>query len=277
MDLVRAIGNTRGYAKFFDFALFPTEIHHWLIVHKKVSLEKISLNIDTKKSTNIALARRKKTFSSLNKIIIGKRFVRIIRWIPGIRLVALTGSVAAGNALPEDDIDLLIITSSSSLWIVRPITLITISLFFRRRLPCEDPSLTKDAFCPNLWLDSSAMRLPRAKRSLYSAHEILQTIPILDKHNTYSKFLRQNAWVKHYLANAYYAKSNSATKVQKNNIYGVFIAIVYPINILCYVAQKIYMLPKKTTEKVGLHMAYLHTHDYSKHIKTYLGENKSII
>lgn len=270
MDLKRSIAKTRSYASFFGFSLFPREVHHWLVSKVEVPFSALQPNINSSLDRKTIKERSFRTLSSQNKIKLATKLGRIIKLIPGIQLMAITGSVAANNALPEDDIDLIVITSTNCLWIIRPFFLLITSLFFRRRLPHENPSQTKDAFCPNLWLDMQSLALPQSKRSLYTAHEILQIFPIIDKSNTYNQFIFKNSWTKRYLANAYNSSFSFCDgKVVHRNLFQLFII---PINYFFFFSQFIYMLPKKTSETVNLHSAFLHTNNYSaklaKHIRS---------
>jgi len=38
----------------------------------------------------------------------------------------------------------------------------------------------------------NALALPQNKQNLYTAHEVIQLLPIYNKDNTYAKFLRAN-------------------------------------------------------------------------------------
>lgn len=52
-----------------------------------------------------------------------------------------------------------------------------------------------------MFLDENCLYLPKDEQDLYSAHEVCQLLPILDKDNTHKRFFRTNYWVKKYLAN----------------------------------------------------------------------------
>lgn len=275
MELKSLVLKTHAYSAFFNFPLFPSEVHHWLITPKQISF------LDTQSVSNFLLSseevsiRRDRSIATLNKIKIAKKLGRILFLIPGIRFVGLTGSVAANNATVEDDIDLLIITSKNTLWVMRPLILLIISILFRRRLPNENPAHTKDAFCPNLWLDTESLLLPKIKRNLYTAHEILQIIPIVDKGNTYMRFLVRNSWTKKYLANAFSSRC-SFNPPEITEYFSIFKTLVFPVNFVLYAIQYLYMLPKKTTETVHVHGAFLHTNNYSNQLRRHINKFKDI-
>ncbi len=266
MDLRRAVSATVQYAGFFNFPLTTKEIHHWLICSQEVPLRKLRPHLTAQLTPAQKKIRTTVDLSSKNKREHARRLINLLRFVPGLRLVALTGSVAAGNAHEGDDIDLFFITAPHTLWLVRPLVIFLISLLFRRRYPGENHQEAKDAFCPNLWMDTLSVTVPENKRSLYTAHEVLQVAPLLDRGNTYQYFLRQNRWVKKFLANAY--SKLSVAPHSKSSL--SFSFLLSPFNYLSYLVQLFYMNPKKTSETVHLHAAYLHTIDFASQIDQHL-------
>jgi len=188
MDLRSATEKTKKYFKYFDYEPNQAEIDYWLIGTK------ITKNSKKPKITNRW---------AIEKIILAQKMSERLKFFPGIKMIAITGSVAANNCKEEDDIDIMIVTAKNALWVVRPLFLILLSLFFIRRKRGNNHHL-KDQFCLNLWLDESAITLAKEKRNLYTAHEVLQIIPLLNKDKTYEKFITKNSWTKEYFATAYH-------------------------------------------------------------------------
>jgi predicted nucleotidyltransferase len=272
MDYRLAIDKTILYSKYFSFPLTPKETHFWLISDQVISFQKLKKYIPDITSKD-AKYRQKLTKNSNKKELLSNKLVDILRLIPGILMVAITGSVAIKNAKPNDDIDLLIITKPNQLWISRPIFLLFLSLFFSRRHPGDNPNKIKQSsFCPNLWLDTSDLSVPKSRRNIYTAHEVLQIKPIYDRHGTYQKFLLANSWSSKYLANAY--QKTKSKKTQNNTKKSLDSKLIAPINYIFYALQFIYMYPKKTSERVNLHSAYFHKIDFSKSIQNYLSNSE---
>ncbi len=273
MDLRRAVSATVQYAGFFNFPLTTKEVHHWLISSEVVPLRKLRRYHSTQLTPAQKKIRLAVDISSKNKREHAERLINVLKFVPGLRLVGLTGSVAAGNAHEDDDIDLFFITAPHTLWLVRPLVIFLISLCFRRRYPGENHQEAKDAFCPNLWMDTLSVTVPKNKHSLYTAHEVLQVVPLLDRGNTYQHFLHKNRWVKKYLANAY-SKLSVAPRPKHSS--GITF-LLSPFNYVSYLVQFFYMNPKKTTETVHLHAAYLHTIDFASQIDQHLKSPEDII
>ena len=271
MDLAAAVAKTIAYGRYFNFPLSAEEVHHWLISPYSVSqsaLKKYLPVLEPKER----LLRKTLLQNTKKKEKTAFKLIKYARLIPGIRLIALTGSVAVNNSQKDDDLDLLIITSAHTLWLTRPLLLLLLSLKFNRRHPGDSPSQTKNAFCPNLWLDTLSLSVPKNRQNIYTAHEVLQVRPIFDKGHTHKLFIKSNYWVKRHLANAYLELSKG--KIKKEN-FTPLTFLVAPLNFVFFLLQYLYMFPKITTEAVSLHYAYFHKNDLSVSLEKYL-KNKPL-
>jgi predicted nucleotidyltransferase len=144
-------------------------------------------------------------------------FLRICQSVPTVTMIGLTGSCAISNATPDDDIDLMIVTSAHRLFITRLIVtgIAQIMGVRHKRGAKHDP----DKVCLNLWLDESDLTVPSPKISLYSAREMAQIQTLFDRNNCYERFQTANPWVKTYLPNFTFTqleKTNSIKKDKKN-------------------------------------------------------------
>ena len=266
MELDKAIKKTLAYASFFHYTPSQEEVHHWLISPKIFTPEK------TNKHTKNFVAQKSLSVSTTQKIEYAQLLASKLRYFSWIKMLAITGSVAANNSQVKDDIDIMCVTRANTLWITRPLFLIYLSLFFKRRKR-NDKGTTRDLFCPNLWLDEQSLELQVSNRNLYTAHEILQIIPIINREQTYEKFITQNFWVKKHLANAYYLTTHNHSfshSVTPSLVQNLFDKLLVPVNLGFYFLQYLYMLPYKTTEKTSLYSAFLHTVDYNNIIKKHL-------
>ncbi len=258
-SLDQTVAATIQYARFFDYDLSLTDLHQRLIsphiISKKQLKDFINQAPQLKKHIHSQLTpkRQKRTKISQKKLKVAQRLTSFIKHIPTINLIAATGSIAVNNARPQDDIDILIVTTPHTLWITRPFVFIITKLFFSRRRP-QKTAITSNDICNNLWLDSLGLSVPEPKRNLYTAHEILQVRPLFDRHNTHQQLLSQNSWVKKHLSNAY----QSFNKKQSKNKASPFTYLLAPLNLLLFTLQYLYMKPKLTQETITLHSAYFH-------------------
>lgn len=265
-SLSRTVKKTRAYSAFFDFPLTPTEIHRWLICDHPIPFTRLRrythpLTRSEKRHRTILY---KNTQQKINQTL---HVIRLLRFLPSIKMIALTGSVAIGNARSMDDIDLLIVTSPHTLWLTRPLVLFILSLFSRRRLPGQDYRTAAGTFCPNLWLETRSLVIPHSKRNLYTAHEVLQILPLYDNGSIYDSFQRQNSWTKNFLANALSYLHLSS----KRGVTLSFALITSPFNFIAFLLQYLYMRSKITSESISLESAYFHKIDFATKIDRHLG------
>ena len=265
VNLVNAVRQTRKYAAYFHSHLDNEGLHHWLISEEIISKKRLARfpqKLSKRQFHDIQIHQK---ISKL-KIEKAKHIARFLSFFPTILLIAITGSLAVDNAREDDDLDLFIITSANTLWLTRLIVIPLIGIFFKRRLPKYQISNIKsqiaDAVCLNLWLDDSALAVPKNKRSLYTAHEVLQAKPIFDRGDTYAKFILANHWTSRYLANAHTAISHQFTansNSKKNKLLlSTANCILSALNFVCYKIQYSYMKSKITRETITLHSAYFH-------------------
>lgn len=288
VSLKESIRQTIAYASFFDFDLTVSELHYWLIsptTHSLSSVKKLS-----DRGEELVTKRKARLLISTQKLIRAEKFAHILSIVPTIKLIALTGSLAMNNAKKNDDIDLMIVTKQGTLWLTRLFVVPLIRLFFKSRYPVSHPRVfhsltpfhprgshsatsgvvlnTTDSVCLNLWLDTSALNLPRDKRSLYTAHEVLQIKPLLNRNHTYERFILENSWTKPYLANAYELTTKNfppRERLQRasHSRGGRMVSpgvnsLVSLLNLLAFRLQYLYMHSKMTSETVNLHSAYFH-------------------
>jgi hypothetical protein len=242
VTIEESIKKTKKYAAVFDFDLTIPELHHWLITPKPVSQKVVHKN---QRNTPINKTKKRLHRQKLStlKLAIATNFAIALNQIPTIRMVAITGSLAMRNVKENHDIDIMIITTKNSLWI---------------------------SICTNLWLDQKALAIPTDRRNLYTAHEVLQLEPILDKDMTYHRFIKKNAWVKKHLANAYWSTLNNQDLVNNKGKTKKFTTLINNLislaNKIAFSIQYLYMKPKLTNELVTINQAYFHPRDLSKKI-----------
>ncbi len=251
MTLKKAIQQTIDYAKSFD-----SEISQQEIVERLIS-DKIYSEIEIRKNIKKDLLTTKTNVWKEKKVLKAKKIGLFLKkQFKNILFLGISGSVASGHPKKNDDIDLILITKKNRLWITRFFLRINI---FLNKIPHRKygQKETKDDFCFNLWLDEKALKLPKERQTLQSATDLIMIIPIINKQNTYEKFILQNDWVKKYLATGYSRLVNRSSiidcrKKEKNNYFNEM------INKLFFWPQYWYMRKKITVEMVNLHQAFFY-------------------
>lgn len=135
-------------------------------------------------------------------------YIFILRICPTVLFAGITGKSAMRGFCVNDDLDLFLITKNELLWTTR---------FFVVLLAKILGIHTKTGVCLNLFFDESDVGIAQKKRNSYIAHEILQMKPIVDKTNTYRRFLEKNQWIYQYFPNAKMHKINSYWAARTNN------------------------------------------------------------
>lgn len=254
---------TLAYADIFDYPLTKAEIKKWLIWQHKSPPPSLNSALKTFPKTNnyyhlprrqaITKLRRHRHRFSKSKLKLAHRASRYLQLIPTIQLIAVTGALAMNNSDNHDDIDLMIITKTHSLWLTRLTTVLLLELLRLRRRPHTNPP---NKICLNLFLDQSSLQLSSSQRNLYTAHEVSQIKPLFDRGQTYQKFLTANSWIKTYLPNAVKTTSPKQTPSSPRPS--------PPLEALAFKLQYLYMKPKITHEKVTLHSAFFHPRQTGK-------------
>lgn len=277
---------TLAYAAYFSTPLTLSEIHYWYTGPKSLTQTAVRKAVQNLLSAgfirrvgeyytlssltpDLKTLNRRRTASE-KKALSLRPFIRLLSFVPTVSLVALTGSVAANGAKPSDDIDLLIVARPYTLWLTRPLIILFTKLFFRYR--SHSSRRIRDTLCLNLWLDETALSIPPSKRSLYTAHEILQSRPLFDRHRTRTRFLAANSWVAAFLPHAYPTDLiASAVADTKAGMSYDFIFWVFILPDLClYLLQSLYMSRRRTRETVTLHSAYFHPRDTQKPLSEFI-------
>lgn len=256
-SLPPSLRSTLAYFAKYDYPLTASELWFWQ--HgSSFSKLKIKKLIEKLEIGNWKLRKQREVYSQ-KKWLIAKRVGNQLKLFPTISAVFVTGALAMNNCPPDDDIDLMIVTSPNTLWITR--FFVNIFLWSTRRFPGQTSAPNK--ICPNLWLDTNHLHI--TPHDIYRAHEILQAKVLWDHAGIHGQFLRSNSWVKSYLPMAY----QETIKNLKFKIYNLLakrdkvvsnfkLQILNLVNTFFFIVQYLYMLPKMTSERIGLSFAFFH-------------------
>jgi len=171
---------------------YPLEINH-----SCYTLPQYSMRIQEKSQ----LRNQNSIFWTVKTVQI---YFQILKHLPFVLFVGVTGKSAMSGIDEKDDVDLFIVTKKDQLWTTRFVSIILAKILGIH---------TKNGVCLNLFFDESDITITQNKRNSYIAHEILQMKPMIDKANTYRKFLGNNQWIYRYFPNA---KSRNIKRVTQN-------------------------------------------------------------
>jgi len=269
MTLEESILATLAYHDIFNYPLTQEEIRKYLI-EKKATFASVKNGIDQlirarkvgslseylflkgrKKTVILRKKRQKYSNAKFKKALF---FSKILKAVPTLKMVAVSGALAMENSHKKDDIDLVLISAKNTLWTTRFIVNLLLWPFRR------DPSGKKIAnrACLNLFIDESNLKIQPS--NLYHAHEICQMKPLWDRDRTYQKFISANSWVKNFLPN-WQADVERLTTNDKRKIGAkalVFQRLALVVENLLKNFQLWYMRSKITTERIGDTQLFFH-------------------
>lgn len=225
-----------------------------LVVHRGSWWKLAStLNTDWKTRSKRAAASRERWRES-------EKVVALIKWIPWLKGVGVTGSLAMNNTTPQSDIDFMIVASRNSLWLTRFLVILSIFWMGKRR---TWKGKERGGWCFNLWLTENNLGLPKNKRNLYSAYEVCQVKWILDNQDVVKRFNSANQWVGDYMPNYFESiavKTDNLVSRENDNF------LRWLLNYLLFKLQYLLMYSHMSREQVELGSAYFHPRSTKKHI-----------
>jgi hypothetical protein len=196
-----AVCATIIYADLFDFALDETEIDRDLLfvdaepeetaaaIHRQLRSGRL-----TSRAGLVTLPGREELVD-LRRLAkrrtaeiwpVARRFGDLLATLPFVRGVGVTGSLAADNPRIGADIDYLVIAAPHRLWLARAGAIGLVR--YARRIG--------STICPNYLLTTTSLPLEQA--DLYTAHELLQTVPLAGP-EAFRAFLAANTWTSCFL------------------------------------------------------------------------------
>lgn len=202
MSRARAILETVAYGSVFDFPMKREEIHRALM---GIALEpdEIDSLLRSHPSLRARVERRGPYYclrgrgrqiperwsrerATRQLIARHAEFLALVRRCPFVRMVALSGAAAHGNATDED-IDLFIVTAPGHAWAV------ALALFLAAKL-----AGVRRTMCMNYLLSERAMGLE--ERDPFTANQIVG-LKLLGGRECYLRFVRANAWGSRFYPN----------------------------------------------------------------------------
>ena len=265
-----AILKTLSYSGVFKYPLSYYQLYNYLIspnwfsgkqirkevrdlISEKVISEKDGRyflssieTVDVEKrirETELSLKRNEKGFETLQKI-------------PWIKMISVTGSAANYNNERNSDLDLLFVTTKNRVWLTRGFVFLVLKLM--KKLPTNPVARE---ICPNIFMDESSMSWTKKKRNLYVAQNIVSMQPLINKDETYFKFVDSNRWIRGYY--------NNFKIIPVNKLNALPLPGSPLVNIVEEIAMKMqifYMKNKMTNEVVYKNLIHFNKNDNSNWI-----------
>ncbi len=205
LERERAILRTVLYSDIFDYPLTPGEIAHYLIsirgsaqevterleapVWLNGQIARVGEFVTIRGRESLVDLRRRRGGESRRLWRRARLFVRMLAYLPFIRMVAVTGALSVNNSLCGDDVDLLIVALPGRVWLGRAFSILVV--YAARPFGVM--------LCPNYVISEAVLEL--IPRNLFVARELVQMVPLYGL-EVYRRLRKANRWVEELLPNA---------------------------------------------------------------------------
>lgn len=109
------------------------------------------------------------------KISIAKKNVKKLLIFNWVKFIGISGSVGAGFAKEDDDIDLFIVVRNNTMWLYRG--LLTLSNLFHHTIRTKRDHSVKDKFCINLICEERDLIF---EKDIFNFHELMYVKPLFN-------------------------------------------------------------------------------------------------
>lgn len=146
-----------------------------------------------------------------------------------VKFIGISGSVAAGFAKEEDDIDIFVVVRDGTMWVYR--ALVVFRNLFHNRIRAKRHKDVKNKLCLNLICEERGLQFPS---DIFNFHELMFLKPIYKK--SYKRYIfSQNKWLrKKFLVK----KELLRTRIQSDKRGFLLIRIV---NYMAFICQLLFM------------------------------------
>ena len=196
-------------------AVSPEEVNNFLVRNLPADLESQDGFYFLPNRAKIIEIRKERERISHRKHKKARRIARIFSWLPFVQMVALVNFLPPQNTRAESDLDFLIIVKKNRLWLTRFLTIFLAAFLGGRPTPQNQ----QDKICLTFFLSEKALDLKGValgNDDVYFHYWLVNVWPLVNKNQTYEKFMAANKWVRKYLPNAF-PLSKFRTKSQLSN------------------------------------------------------------
>jgi|GEM_PF-2629047 len=140
--------------------------------------------------------------SSTKKIHLTRKLTKLLKTIPFIELIFITGSVASLNANINDDIDIFLVVKPKRVWITRLLEWIILNIHGIRRNNCTSKESMSDKMDINYYKTSDNLELCPQNEAF--AMQFVDSILIFYRNiASYKNMIEHNAWISNYFPSWY--------------------------------------------------------------------------
>jgi len=136
--------------------------------------------------------RRNKIAEKKYKII--RRVVKILRFVPFVRMLAVTGRLAMKNTEEKSDLDLMVVLKHGKIFTGRLLVTLAVHILGKRR----HNDRIADRVCLNYFITTKSLEINL--KDIYSSSEYSFILPLFG-FKIFRKFQMKNRWIRNYKVN----------------------------------------------------------------------------
>lgn len=126
-----------------------------------------------------------------------RRVGRWLAFVPLVRMIAVSGSLAQSNTKAESDLDLFVIVHAGRIWTARLLLLAAAQFTGRRRKHWD--SLAPDKVCLNHYVSDRHLLMTREVRNLYTAVQYAALAPLVGGKLLPEFWQANGAWLRRFV------------------------------------------------------------------------------
>jgi len=191
------------------------------------------------KNSDISFGKEQSNEYVNSKIEIAKENVKYLLVGSLVKFIGVSGSVAAGFAKEEDDIDVFVVVKNDTAWIYRAL-LVFKNIFHHKIRTKWDGEMVKDKFCLNLICEEGDVVF---EDDMFNFHELMYLVPIFNE--KYLNYIySQNGWLRKVYGVKGELMVNRVSVGKKKN---VFFKV---LNFKAFLFQLIFMIITKHSPEI---------------------------
>lgn len=150
---------------------------------------------------------------SIGKLRRMRNLVKILSFLPYIRMIIATGSLAMKHGTKDSDWDMFVVLRSGKIWMGRTILTGFLHIIGKRR----HGKKIQDRACLNYFVTEDNLEI--GTKDLYSANEYRFLIPLCNE-SLFRKFELKNRWIKEFRPNFFLTTIPHLLMVQDSSLKG---------------------------------------------------------
>lgn len=124
--------------------------------------------------------------------------IKFLSFVPGVKMLAMSGSLAVANTKPQSDLDIFVVATWGRIWTTRLFVLVAAELLGRRRKYWQGEA--PDQLCLNHYITQSSLTISPAIQNQYTAVLYNNLVPLFGR-GVFKNFQENNkGWLASFIA-----------------------------------------------------------------------------